>query len=72
MIYEAEKGMAFYDVVKECKKQLKNSNSTYKQILFNEIYVTVSIDSNDDDIATIYDLKREIKMLSRNIKNLNV
>lgn len=63
MIYEPNKGIAFYDAVKELKTILKDSKSAYRMMLFNDIHVTVSVDSNPDDIATIYDLKHEIRRL---------
>lgn len=66
MIYEPDKDMAFYNAVRELKSILKQEGHKYRQMLFNDIYVIVSVDSNPDDIATIYDLKHKL----RRLKNL--
>jgi hypothetical protein len=63
MIYEPPKGESFRNAVTNLKQDLRRTGSAYKQILFNEIYVTVSPDSNIDDICTIYDLKHELRRL---------
>jgi len=60
MIHEAEKGVNFYQAVNELKEILRKERSKYRQMKFNDIYVWVNVDSNTDDIATIYDLKREL------------
>jgi len=61
MIYEPNKGESFYNAVKTLKQILQTEGSAYRMILFNGIYVTVSADSNPDDIATIYDLKHKLR-----------
>lgn len=38
-------------------------------MIFKGIMVTVSHDSNEDDIATIYDLKYKIRTLEENLEN---
>lgn len=64
MIHEPEKGVMFYDAVKSLKQTLIKEKSSYREMLFNGIFVTVSIDSNPDDIATIYDLKHKLRQLN--------
>lgn len=60
MIHEAEKGMNFYGAVNDLKEILRKERSKDRQMKFNDIVFWVSEDSNTDDIATIYDLKREL------------
>jgi len=61
MIHEAEKGVNFYQAVNELKDILIKERSKDRQMVFNDIVFWVSEDSNTDDIATIYDLKRQLK-----------
>lgn len=61
MIYEPDKDMAFYNAVRELKSILKQEGRKDRRMLFNGIYVIVSVDSNENDIATIYDLKRKLE-----------
>ena len=61
MIYEPNKGESFYNSVKTLKNILIKEKSSYRMMLFNGIHVTVSFDSNPDDIATIYDLKNKLR-----------
>lgn len=63
MIYEPDKGVSFYDAVRTLKAILLIEKSLYRMMLFNGINVTVSVDSNVDDVATIYDLKHKIRQL---------
>lgn len=65
-IYEPEKGIAFYTSVKDLKSELEKTGSAYAHLRFNEILVTVSKDSNPDDIATIYDLKNKLRRMGVN------
>lgn len=60
MIHETEPGVSFYDAVNKLKEILRKERSKDRQMKFNDIIVWVSEDSNTDDIATIYDLKREL------------
>lgn len=59
-MYEAEKGMNFYQAVKTLQEILREKRSKYRIMVFNDINVTVSIDSNIDDLSIIYDLKRQL------------
>jgi hypothetical protein len=61
MIYEVEEGKPFFEAVDDLKRILKDSGSLYRMMQFKGIYVTVSVDSNLDDLATIYDLKKKLK-----------
>lgn len=63
LIYEPNKGTSFYYAVKELKQILKHENNSYRMIKFNDILITVSHDSNIDDICVIYDLKHKIRQL---------
>jgi hypothetical protein len=67
LIYEPPKGESFRNAVDNLKKKLQTTGGSYRQILFNEIYVTVSSDSNVDDICTIYDLKHEMRRVKKKI-----
>jgi hypothetical protein len=60
MIHEADKGTNFYQAVKELKEIMTQKGLIEAQLLFNDIYIWVNRDSIIDDIATIYDLKREL------------
>lgn len=60
MIHEVEPGTSFYDAVKDLKEILRIERSKDRQMKFNDIIFWVSEDSNIDDIATIYDLKKEL------------
>lgn len=68
-IFTPDKGVMFYDAVKELKAHLAKTGSSYAQMVFNEIYVTVSSDSNPDDIASIYDLKNKIRRMEAGYKD---
>ena len=61
MIYEPEKGVSFYDAVKDLKKLMVEKGRLNQHLLFNGIQIIVSVDSNPDDIATIYDLKHKLR-----------
>lgn len=63
MEFETDKGVAFYDAVKLCKEEIKKTGRMYMMMSFNGLNVTVSFDSNPDDIATIYDLKHKIRFM---------
>lgn len=66
-MYEPDKGITFRDAVKQLQDDIKWANfkdhesPTYKTMNFNDISITVSMDSNVDDLAIIYELKRKIK-----------
>lgn len=60
MIFEPLKGVNFYGAVEECQKEIRKTGRNYMTLVFNEIHVTVSYDSNPDDLATIYDLKSKL------------
>jgi len=60
MIHEAEPGTGFYGAVNELKEILRKERVKDRQMKFNDIVFWVSEDSNTDDIATIYDLKKEL------------
>jgi hypothetical protein len=62
MIVQAEKGDNFYGAVRKVKEQIYRDNQ-YLDLEFNNIRVRVSKDSNIDDLATIYDLKRIIERM---------
>lgn len=65
LIYEPNKGLMFISAVKELKKILYLENQLYRMMRFNDILVTVSVDSNTDDLCTIYDLKHKIRQLEK-------
>ena len=51
----------FYQAVQECKDELKRKESLYMMMQFKDLSITVSVDSNPDDLATIYDLKKKLQ-----------
>lgn len=61
MIFEVSKGQHFYGGIIECKAEIKRSGRKYMIMRFNELDITVSHDSNSDDLATIYDLKHKLR-----------
>lgn len=65
MIYEAEKGEQFYYFIRRMQEEIITQGQSYRNCLFNDIYFTISKDSNFDDISIIYDLKRKINQLSK-------
>lgn len=68
MIFEADKGTQFYTAVSQCQAKIKSTGRKYMMMKFNDIEITVSDDSNHDDIATIYDLKYKLRQNSGNVK----
>lgn len=66
MIFEPQKGVSFYGALNECKAKIKATGREYMMMKFNDVEITVSIDSNHDDLATIYDLKRKLQQNSIN------
>jgi len=65
LIYEPSPGLMFVSAVKELKCLLQKENHSYRMMEFNGILVTVSVDSNTDDLCTIYDLKHKIRQLEK-------
>jgi len=62
-MYIPDKGINFRQAVRDLQAKLYNENTHYESIKFNDIVVTVSVDSLVDDIAVIYDLKHKIRQL---------
>ncbi len=63
-MYEPLKGVSFRQAVKDLKQKLYNEGGDNMVMLFNDITIHVSADSNVDDIATIYDLKHELRSVT--------
>jgi hypothetical protein len=66
MTIEAQAGEwvgAFFERVKQ---SLQGSSRLYETARFNDVFVTVSWDSNVDDLLIIYDLKCQINRLGGN------
>ena len=59
MMYNPPQETSFYNAVDILKEQLRQSGSAYRMMNFKGIIVTVSVDSNPDDLATIYDLRKK-------------
>jgi len=70
MIYEPLKGVNFYSAVNECKKETKRTGLDSMILRFNEIDVRVSLDSNSDDLATIYELRRQLKKAQHELSEM--
>lgn len=66
MITEAQKGMNFFEAVNFAKKEIKTD---YIDLIFNDISVRVSKDSNINDLSTIYNLKHTINRLRLGYKD---
>jgi hypothetical protein len=66
MTIEAQAGEWVGDYFKRVKEYLQDSSSRYETVRFNDVFVTVSRDSNVDDLLTIYDLNREVNRLKEN------
>lgn len=62
-MYIPDKGINFRQAVRNLKTKLYKENRDYESMQFNDIVVTVSVDSVEDDIAIIYDLKHRIRQL---------
>lgn len=58
--YEPEAGENFYNFMTRIKKNLIESNSILAGVKFNGIDITVSYNSNVDDLGIIYNLKRKL------------
>jgi hypothetical protein len=70
MIYEPSKGLHFYGAITECKTEAKRLGLDSMIMRFNGIDVRVSVDSNSDDLATIYDLKRQLKKTQHELSEM--
>ena len=62
-MYEPAKGTNFWQATKECQSYLRKQAMENIVMVFNDIQVRVSIDSNLDDLQLIYNLKH---LLSQN------
>ena len=60
MTYKPQKGVSFYQAIEEVKEIMFDKGVIEAELLFNDISVWVSRDSNENDMATIYDLKRKL------------
>lgn len=66
MIHRPDQYESFYDFVRRIKGLMSSSShafGAYKQCEYKGTHFTVSRDSNVDDIAIIYDLKKEVQRL---------
>lgn len=61
--YKSTPGEWIGNYVKRVKTLLAVNGSSYTTCSFNDIDFIVSVDSNVDDICTIYDLKGYIRKL---------
>lgn len=62
-MYIPDKGISFRQAVRNLKVKMYKENRDYESMEFNGIVVTVSVDSLEDDIAIIHDLKHRIRQL---------
>lgn len=60
MIIEAEKGDSIYVAAEKATRELRNKGINHGTLLFNEKSISISFDSNSNDIATIYSLMHKI------------
>ena len=68
MIIYAEAGVSFYKAVKDLQQSLNSSNE-YLDLVFNDISIRVSKNSNIDDLSTIYNLKHTTNRLKLGYKD---
>jgi hypothetical protein len=66
MTIEAQAGEWVGSFFERVKEELKTSDHFYQTVRFNDVFVTVSWDSNVDDLLIIYDLKCQINRLKEN------
>ena len=65
-MFEVEEGTDFQTAITLCKEFFKSRGMDCYVMLFKEQYIQVSLDSNIDDLRTIYELKCEVKRLKFN------
>lgn len=63
MIYEAEAGENIYSAIKESKTLLRQSDTMYGTLKFNDISIPICYNSAVEDVETIYHLLRRIEQL---------
>ena len=63
-IYEPDKGMNFYSACRALQAWLKENKKDNWLMEFNGHRIHVSVDSNLDDLSTIYDLKCKIARIT--------
>lgn len=65
MIYEADKGEMFFIFTRRMQYEMRQIGGSYRQCVFNDTYFTISVNSDLDDISSIYELKRELQQLKK-------
>jgi hypothetical protein len=65
-MYEPAKGTSFSQAVKDCQTYLRKRTMDDIVMVFNDIHVRVSVDSNSSDLEIIYNLKH---LLRRHIQS---
>ncbi len=65
MILEAPKGSNIYTAIKDVKDRMRRVQLSEATLIFNDIHITVSADSNDSDLAIIYSLRHELRRLQK-------
>ncbi len=65
MILEAPKGSNIYSAIRDVKAKLSRLQLSEATLIFNDIHITVSADSNDSDLAIIYSLRQELRRLQK-------
>ncbi len=60
---EAQAGETFDNAVRRVQSHLYNKGSEYTTLNFNDINVTVSYNSNVDDLRTVFYLKQKLAKL---------
>ena len=69
-MYIAGEHESLYCAINEMKEFIKQRNAAYDTIQFKGVNLTVSADSNPDDIAVIFNLKNHIKELEARLTNI--
>lgn len=61
MEFKVEAGQSIYSAIHGAKIQCLISGFKYVDTVFNGIRLRVSVDSYEEDIATIYNLKHQLR-----------
>lgn len=62
-VYDADSGESVWCAIKRIKNTFENADYNIAFLRINDIHLTISRDSNPDDIALIYNLKCRIRNL---------
>lgn len=64
-MYKAQQFELIFNAIERVKADLQSKQVSYDHLLFDGIDLTVSHDSNVDDIVVIYNLTRKLRSYER-------